>query len=75
MPALTQSGPGSVDTVTELLRQRAERQPDSTAFTFLLDGDARAASLTYAELDRRARAIAVALRQRVRRGRPGPRGV
>jgi amino acid adenylation domain-containing protein len=54
--------------VTGLLRRRAERQPDQTAFTFLLDGDARAASLTYAELDRRARAIAVALRQRVHAG-------
>lgn len=64
MPALTQSGPGSVDTVTELLRRRAEWQPDQTAFTFLLDGDTRT-SLTYADLDRRARAIAAALQPRL----------
>ncbi len=43
------------------LREHAAERPDSTAFAYLVDGDARQASLTYAELDRRARAIAARL--------------
>jgi natural product biosynthesis luciferase-like monooxygenase protein/FkbM family methyltransferase len=44
-------------TLIELLRERAESQPDKTAYTFLLDGETDETSLTYAELDQRARAI------------------
>jgi thioester reductase-like protein len=48
-------------TLGELLRQRAERTPEARAFTFLSDGETEAEALTYAELDRRASAIAARL--------------
>jgi amino acid adenylation domain-containing protein len=41
----------------ELLRWRALNQPDRLAYSFLSDGETTEASLTYEELDRRARAI------------------
>jgi acyl-CoA synthetase (AMP-forming)/AMP-acid ligase II len=50
-------------TLVDLTRQRAQTQTDDTAYTFLLDGEADTAKLTYAELDRRARAIAASLQQ------------
>ncbi|HKV35071.1 MAG TPA: fatty acyl-AMP ligase, partial [Pyrinomonadaceae bacterium] len=50
-----------VATLTEILRRRAQQQPDRTAFTFLADGEAETARLTYAELDQQARAIAALL--------------
>ncbi len=40
------------------LEERARRQPDVKAYTFLRDGDTEAASLSFTELDRRARAVA-----------------
>jgi amino acid adenylation domain-containing protein len=46
-----------------LLRWRAEHQPDRLAYRFLLDGDEDEVSLTYAELDQRARAIAAWLEE------------
>lgn len=51
--------------LVELLRMRAEEQADQTAFSFLLDGDEQEARLSYAGLDRQARAIAVRLLQAV----------
>jgi acyl-CoA synthetase (AMP-forming)/AMP-acid ligase II len=45
-----------------VLRQRAARQPDREAFTFLEEGD-EAARCTYAELDLRARRIAARLQR------------
>jgi acyl-CoA synthetase (AMP-forming)/AMP-acid ligase II/acyl carrier protein len=47
--------------VTEILRWRAEHQPDRLAYTFLADDD-HVESLTYASLDRRARTVAARLR-------------
>lgn len=44
-------------TLVELLRHRAQRQPDQTAFTFLVDGESHEVTVTHAELDRQARAI------------------
>ncbi|MED2008429.1 AMP-binding protein [Brevibacillus borstelensis] len=41
----------------EILRERAIRQPNVTAYEFLLDGDELSARITYSELDRKARAI------------------
>jgi acyl transferase domain-containing protein/acyl-CoA synthetase (AMP-forming)/AMP-acid ligase II/thioesterase domain-containing protein/acyl carrier protein len=52
--------PGS-ETLWELLRGRAERQPHRHGFTFLLDGETAEENLDYAELDRRARAIGAML--------------
>ena len=45
-------------TLTELLRYRADSQPDKMAYIFLEDGDHEAGSLTYKELDERAKSIA-----------------
>ncbi|MFY2558179.1 amino acid adenylation domain-containing protein [Corallococcus terminator] len=49
-------------TFVDLLVHRAEHQPDRLAFTFLGDDTARTESLTNAQLDRKARAIAATLR-------------
>ncbi len=48
-------------TLVDLLRYRAINQPQQTAYTFLKDGEIEAGSLTYQELDRRAKAIAAHL--------------
>ncbi|WP_414620769.1 amino acid adenylation domain-containing protein [Calothrix sp. CCY 0018] len=48
-------------TVVELLRLRSSKQPLGNAFTFLLDGETEETTLTYQELDRRARRIAAQL--------------
>ena len=45
-------------TLVDLLRARAERQPNDRAFTYLVDGETEEIHLTYRELDRQARAIA-----------------
>ncbi|GIJ48809.1 acyl-CoA synthetase [Virgisporangium aliadipatigenens] len=47
--------------MVDACRIRAESQPDEIAWTFLRDGVEVAAELTYGELDRRARALAVTL--------------
>lgn len=48
-------------TLTDLLRSRAEHQPDRLAYTFLKDGETDEVRLTYSELDRQARAIGAQL--------------
>jgi acyl-CoA synthetase (AMP-forming)/AMP-acid ligase II len=48
-------------TLLNLARWRAATQPEQCAFTFLVDGEAQELCLTYAALDRRARAIAAHL--------------
>jgi amino acid adenylation domain-containing protein len=48
-------------TLVEVLRSRAERRGEELAYTFLLDGETAEATLTYAELDRRARGLAATL--------------
>ena len=50
--------------IVDVLRGRAARQGDAHAHTFLVDGEAEGAALTYAELDRRSRAIATSLATR-----------
>lgn len=45
------------ETIVDVLRQRAELTPDKRAFLFLDRGEREGASLTFAQLDRRARAI------------------
>lgn len=44
-------------TLIEVLRFRAQHQPDHHTYTFLIDGEEGEVSLTNLELDRRARAI------------------
>ncbi|MCP3144577.1 condensation domain-containing protein [Pyxidicoccus xibeiensis] len=55
-------------TLVELSRRRAEAHADQRAYTFLVDGEGEEAHLTYAELDRRARAIGGFLQARGARG-------
>lgn len=45
-------------TLVELLQHRARRQADDPAFIYLVDGENEQIRITYAELDRQARAIA-----------------
>ena len=45
-------------TLCDVLRWRAEHQPDQTAYVFLRDGGSSEAVLTYRDLDERARATA-----------------
>ena len=54
--------------LTSRLRERAQREPERRAYTFLTDGEEEQGSLTYAGLDARARAIAAALQERCRPG-------
>ncbi|WP_375773038.1 amino acid adenylation domain-containing protein [Archangium gephyra] len=51
------------DTLVELLRTWAQREPDFRGYTFLVDGESEEAHLSYAELDRKARAIAASLQR------------
>ncbi|RYZ32022.1 MAG: hypothetical protein EOO72_15930, partial [Myxococcaceae bacterium] len=50
-------------TLIELGRLRAASQPDRVVHTFLRDGEHEAASLTFGQLDQKARAIAAVLQQ------------
>ncbi|WP_156331846.1 hypothetical protein [Planktothricoides sp. SR001] len=45
-------------TLISLLRERASRQPDRIAYTFLANGETPENTLTYRQLDGKARAIA-----------------
>jgi hypothetical protein len=57
----TLATPQRSGTLVDLFRRRATIQPEQCAFTFLVDGEAQELSLTYAALDRHARAIAAQL--------------
>jgi amino acid adenylation domain-containing protein len=46
------------ETLVDLLRRRAFEQPERQAYTFLTGGEGAAQTLSFGELDRRARAIA-----------------
>lgn len=48
-------------TLVDLLRYRAQEQAEQIAYRFLQDGETEKAAITYQELDRQARAIAVKL--------------
>lgn len=50
-------------TLVDILRDRALRQPEQVAYTFLVDGETQAISLTYKALAGRVGAIAERLRQ------------
>jgi amino acid adenylation domain-containing protein len=58
-PSGEQAGPPH--TLVELLGHRARQRPERRAYTFLSDGETEAASLSYGELERRARAIGARL--------------
>src|SRR2546430_14269146 len=59
--------------LVEMLRYRAATMPDARAYTFLSDAEAETDSLTYADLDLRARAIASSLT--LRGFKPGDRAI
>jgi acyl-CoA synthetase (AMP-forming)/AMP-acid ligase II len=48
--------------MAEVLQARADQTPDALAFCFLIDGEEEGPQVTYGDLDRQARALAVALR-------------
>src|SRR5690242_2355009 len=54
-------------TVIDLLRERALQQPNRTAYTFLTDGQT-VESLTYSELEKRARATAAQFQTTILKG-------
>ncbi|XXY48792.1 amino acid adenylation domain-containing protein [Sorangium sp. So ce269] len=64
--------PEDAGTLVDVLKQRAARQPDRTAYIFLSDKGRREERLTYAELDREARKTAAFL---LGLGAPGDRVV
>jgi acyl-CoA synthetase (AMP-forming)/AMP-acid ligase II len=68
MPEDTEETPAA-RTLVDLLRQQADRHRDKAAFVFAPDGADEQGRLTYAELDRRARAIAAGLQQQGAAGR------
>ena len=55
-------------TLVEVLRWRARQQPDDRGYTYLLDGEAEAGHLTYAQLDCQARSIGALLQSYGARG-------
>src|SRR5215204_4676434 len=57
-----------VSNLVELLQLRVQQKPLQRAYTFLDEGEAEAATLTYEQLDRRACAIATALQHLNARG-------
>ena len=63
---------GRLSTLVDLLRTRASKQSDQTAYSFLLGGDGKEVHWTYKDLDRRARAIGVQLQ---RQGTVGQRAL
>ncbi|HEX8889429.1 MAG TPA: amino acid adenylation domain-containing protein, partial [Pyrinomonadaceae bacterium] len=64
---LSEASPRAL-TLVDLLRGRAQLQPERPAYTFLIDGEQEELSLTYGELDRQARAIAAWLQPLVSPG-------
>jgi natural product biosynthesis luciferase-like monooxygenase protein/FkbM family methyltransferase len=54
-------GAEQVSDLVGLLRWRARHSPQRLAYTFLVDGETNEVRMTYAELDRQARAIAARL--------------
>ncbi|HEX8351281.1 MAG TPA: AMP-binding protein, partial [Pyrinomonadaceae bacterium] len=61
--ARAQRPPADVSTLTELLRRRALGAAARTGYTFLADGEEGETSMTYGELDARARAVAALLQE------------
>jgi amino acid adenylation domain-containing protein len=55
----------SPPSLIHVLQSRVKEMPQGLAFTYLIDGEDAEESLTYAELDRRARAVAALLQDHV----------
>lgn len=67
---LASGSSGRADTIVDILRWRAQEQPDERAYVFLVDGELDERSVSYGELDRQARTIA---RRLLASHRPGDR--
>ena len=52
----------------DILRQRAQNQPEQKAYIFLQNGSTESGSLTYGELNRQAIAIATSLQSLIAKG-------
>ena len=63
MPEVNNHAALDAPSFVHILRWRAIHQPEKLAYVFLEDGEVEAERLTYAELDRRARAVATQLMQ------------
>ena len=50
-------------TLIDMLRDRAAAQPDDVAYTYLEAGEQEAARLTWADVDRRSRALVRSARE------------
>ena len=61
-----------IATLVDLIRYRAETSPTHVVYTFLVDGEDQEERLTYAELDRRSRAVGAWLQ---RHYEPGERAI
>lgn len=57
-------------TILDVLRWRALHEPDFLGYTFLTDGEEAEVSLTYRELDRRAKSISAMIRSIGAQGQP-----
>jgi acyl-CoA synthetase (AMP-forming)/AMP-acid ligase II len=68
MSGLSSTIPEQATTLIDILRYRAIDRPGQIAYKFLLDGESQEVSLTYAELDLRATAIATQLQALNARG-------
>src|SRR5580698_7755290 len=55
--------PASLPTWVHLLRRQAKVRPERRAYVFLADGESDERSITFGELDQRARAIAALLQR------------
>src|SRR5687768_15902628 len=64
IPALKQEARFGFRTLVEMLRRRAETQPDFIGWVFLEDGETETSRLSYSLLYERACAIAAALQER-----------
>src|SRR5262249_15712380 len=53
------------ETWVDVIRDRAQHRPERVVYTFLVDGDAREAGLSYQELEQRVRAIGARLQRRL----------
>ncbi|ELS02022.1 acyl-CoA synthetase (AMP-forming)/AMP-acid ligase II [Xenococcus sp. PCC 7305] len=51
----------AADTLIDILQYRASSQPDQTIYTFLVDGETEEITLTYKQLNQKAKAIAAGL--------------
>lgn len=49
--------------IVDIIREKAQHQPEKIVFTYLSEGEAKQSNLSYGDLDRKARSIAVKLQE------------